>query len=131
EFIVHEMVHMNLNLADMTFGLFTRAPGSDFEAHSAVLGRRRPYFHAFHSACVAVGMLYFRLLLGMRAELEWLRLSLERCTSELLDHQAAFTRYSWNAIVAAHAFSRAPTLSRIPLHRDLKKLLISGRKILI
>jgi hypothetical protein len=122
ESVVHEMVHMNLHLADMTFGLYTRAPGSDFEAHSAVLERRRPYYHAFHSACVAVAMIYFRLLLGLHSELGSLRSSLRRCTSELLGHQAAFTRYAWNAIVAAHTFSRAPRLSAIPVHKDLTRL---------
>lgn len=121
ESVVHEMVHLNLHLADMTFGLFTRAPGSDFEAHSAVLGRRRPYYHAFHSTCVAVAMIYFRLLLGLDSETSSLRSSLRRCTSELLAHQAAFTGYAWKAILAAHAFSRAPRLSAIPVHKDLTR----------
>jgi hypothetical protein len=122
ESVVHEMVHMNLHLADMTYGLFSRAAGSYFKAHSAVLGRRRPYYHAFHSACVAVALIYFRLLLGLHGEIDTLRSSLQRCTSELLDHQAAFTRYSWNAILAAHAFSRAPSLAAIPVHKDLARL---------
>jgi hypothetical protein len=121
ESVVHEMVHMNVHLADMTFGLFTRAPGSDFEAHSAVLARRRPYYHAFHSACVAVAIIYFRLLLGLHSEIGSLRSSLQRCTSELLGHPAAFTRYAWKAILAAHAFSRAPRLSAIPVHKDLTR----------
>ena len=121
EFVIHEMVHMNLTLADMTVGLFTRAPGSHFKAHSAVLGRRRPHDLAFHSACVAVAMIYFRLLVGLHGEVEWLRASLQRCTSELLDHRAAFTRCSWNAILAAHAFSRAPRLAAIPVHKDLTR----------
>jgi hypothetical protein len=122
ESLVHEMVHMNLHLADMTFGLYTRAPGSDFEAHSAVLARRRPYYHAFHSACVAVAMIYFRLVVGLHSEVGPLRSSLRRCTSELLSHQKAFTRDAWNAILAAHAFSRAPRLSAIPVHRELTRL---------
>jgi len=121
EDIVHEMVHLNLHLADMTFGLYTRAPGSYFEAHSAVLGRRRPGYHAFHSACVAVAMIYFRLLVGRHDELGSLRSSLRRCTSELLRHRAAFTKNAWNAILAAHAFSRAPRLSKIPVHKDLTR----------
>jgi hypothetical protein len=87
-----------------------------------VLGRRRPYYHAFHSACVAVAIIYFRLFLGLDSEIGPLRSSLQRCTSELLDHRAAFTRYAWNVILAAHAFSRAPRLSAIPVHKDLKKL---------
>jgi hypothetical protein len=119
EDIVHEMVHLNLHLADMTFGLYTRAPGSYFEAHSAVLGRRRPGYHVFHSACVAVALIYFRLLVGRHDELGPLRASLRRCTSELMRHRAAFTRHAWSAILAAHAFSRAPSLSRIPVHKDL------------
>jgi hypothetical protein len=122
EIVIHEMVHMNLTLADMTVGLFTRAPGSHFKAHSAVLGRRRPHDLAFHSACVAVALIYFRLLVGLHGEVERLRASLQRCTAELLDHRAAFTRCSWNAIVAAHAFSRAPRLEAIPVHKDLTKL---------
>jgi hypothetical protein len=122
EFVIHEMVHMNLHLADMTYGLFTRAPGTYFKAHSAVLGRRRPYYHAFHSACVAVAIIYFRLLVGLHGEVDWLRSSLRRCTSELLDHRAAFTGHSWNAILAAHAFSRAPRLAAIPVHKDLTRL---------
>jgi hypothetical protein len=119
ESVVHEMVHLNLHLADMTFGLYTHAPGSKFEAYSAVLGRRRPYHHAFHSACVAVAVIYFRLYLGLHDEIGSLRSSLRRCTSELLRHRAAFTGYAWNAILAAHAFSRAPKVSAIPVHRDL------------
>ena len=119
ESVVHEMVHLNLHLADMTFGLFTDAPGSDFEAHSAVLGRRRPHHHAFHSACVAVAMIYFRLLLGLRSETGSLSASLQRCTSQLLGHRAAFTEHAWRAILAAHAFARAPRLSVIPVHRNL------------
>jgi hypothetical protein len=122
ESVVHEMVHLNLHLADMTFGLYTYAPGSDFEAHSAVLGVRRPYHHAFHSACVAVAMIYFRLLVGLHGEARSLRSSLQRCTSELLGHPAAFSKYAWRAILAAHAFARAPMLSAIPVHRDLTKL---------
>ena len=31
----------------------------------------------------------------------------------------AFTKHAWNAIRAAHAFSRAPRLSKIPVHKDL------------
>lgn len=120
ESVVHEMVHMNLHLADMTFGLYTHAPGSDFQAHSAVLRRPRPHYLAFHSACVAVAMIYFRLLLGL--QIATLRTSLRRCTAELLDHRAAFTRYAWTAIVAAHAFARAPRLSVIPVHRDVTRL---------
>lgn len=127
ECLVHEMVHMNLHLADMTLGLFTRAPGSDFEAHSAVLGRRRPYYHAFHSACVAVAVLYFRLFVGLQAEASVLRASLQRCTNELLEHRAAFTDCAWHAILAAQAFSRAPRLSVIPVHRDLIKRARSHR----
>jgi hypothetical protein len=119
ECVVHEMVHLNLHLTDMTFGLFTRAPGSDFEAHSAVLGRRRPYYHAFHSACVAVAVIYFRLLVGPDSETSSLCSSLRRCTSELLAHEAAFTDCAWNAILAAHAFSRTPKLAAIPVHKDL------------
>jgi hypothetical protein len=122
ESVVHEMVHLNLHLADMTFGLYTRAPGSDFEAHSAVLGRRRPYHHAFHSACVAVAMIYFRMLVGLPGEITPLRASLRRCTSELLAHRAAFTVYSWRALHAAHAFSIEPRLQAIPVHRDLRRL---------
>src|SRR5262249_19792311 len=119
ENLVHEMVHLNLDLADMTFGLFTRAPGSQFESYSAVLGRRRPDYLAFHSACVAVSIIYFRLFVGMHGEIDRLRSSLQRCTSELLDHPAAFTGYAWKAIQAAHAFSRAPRLAAIPVHKDL------------
>jgi len=119
ESAVHEMVHLNLHLADMTFGLYTRAPGSDFEAYSAVLGRRRPYHHAFHSACVAVAVIYFRLYLGLHGELGSLRSSLRRCTSELLGHRTAFTAYAWNAILAAHAFSQRPQVAAIPVHKDL------------
>jgi hypothetical protein len=121
ESVVHEMVHFNLHLADMTFGLYTHAPGSEFEAYSAVLGRRRPYHHAFHSACVAVAVIYFRLYLGLHEEIGSLRSSLRRCTSELLRHRAAFTGSAWNAILAAHAFSRAPKVSAIPVHRDLMR----------
>lgn len=119
ESVVHEMVHLNLHLADMTSGLYTHAPGSEFEAYSAVLGRRRPYHHAFHSACVAVAVIYFRLYLGLHDDIDSLRSSLRRCTSELLRHRAAFTAYAWNAILAAHAFSQAPKVSAIPAHKDL------------
>jgi hypothetical protein len=129
ENLIHEMVHLNLDLADMTFGLFTRAPGSQFKAHSAVLGRRRPYHLAFHSACVAVSIIYFRLFVGMHGEIDALRSSLQRCTSELLDHPAAFTGYAWNAILAAQAFSRAPRLAAIPVHQDLTARLIQKSRI--
>ena len=122
ENLIHEMVHLNLDLADMTFGLFTRAPASEFESHSAVLDRRRPHYLAFHSACVAVSIVYFRMLVGMHAELDRLRSSLQRCTSELLEHPAAFTAYAWNAILAAQKFSRAPTLAAIPVHQQLTAL---------
>jgi hypothetical protein len=118
ECVVHEMVHMNLHLADMTCGLYNTAAGDTFSAHSAVLGRQRPYYHAFHSACVAVALIYFRLLLGLRDELHSLPESLGRCTSELLRHRAAFSGCAWRAIVAAHAFSRSPRLSMIPIHRS-------------
>lgn len=121
EGVVHEMVHMNLHLADMTFGLFTRTPGNHFKAYSALLDRPRPYYHAFHSACVAVAMIYFRLFLGLRSETTGLRSSLLRCTSDLLTRQAAFTPYAWHAILAARAFSRAPRLSAIPVHKDLTR----------
>lgn len=126
ECVVHEMVHLNLHLTDMTFGLFTRAPGIDFEAHSAVLGRRRPCYHAFHSACVAVAVIYFRLFVDPHSDTSSLRSSLRRCTSELLAHRAAFTDCGWNAIVAAHAFSRTAKLSAIPVHKDLMRLTRSG-----
>jgi len=57
----------------------------------------------------------------MDDEIDWLRASLQRCTAELLDHRATFTRYSWNAILAAHEFSRAPRLGAIPVHGGLAK----------
>jgi hypothetical protein len=119
EFVVHEMVHLNLHLANMTFGLYTHDPGSEFDAYSAVLGRRRPYHHAFHSACVAVAVIYFRLYLGLQDGVDTLCSSLRRCTAELLRHPAAFSPYAWKAIVAAHEFSRSPRLSRIPVHKVL------------
>ncbi len=119
ELVVHEMVHLNISLADITLGLFSRAPGSEFKAHSAVLGRPRPHYFAFHSACVAVALIYFRMFMGLNDEIDGLRSSLQRCTAELLDHKEAFTSYSWKAIQAAHAFSRAPKLSAIPVHKDL------------
>ena len=128
ESVVHEMIHLNLHLADMTFGLYSHAPGSYFEAHSAVLGRRRPYHHAFHSACVAVAVIYFRLLLGLHGQIDSLRSSLRRCTSELLSHRTAFSRYAWNAILAAHAFSRAPSLTAIPVHKDLTRVRLTAYK---
>jgi hypothetical protein len=122
ESVVHEMVHLNLHLTDMIFGLYTRAPGTYFDAHSAVLGRRRPYHHAFHSACVAVAIIYFHLLLGLHGEVASLRSSLQRCTSELLRHRGSFTKHAWTAILAAQAFSRAPRLESIPVHKALAKL---------
>jgi hypothetical protein len=119
EFVVHEMIHMNVNLADMTVGLFTRGGATRFDAYSAVLGRRRPFNQAFHSACVAVAVLYFRLLVGLDRETDRLRSSLRRCTADLLKHRDAFTEYSWDAILAAHAFSRDPRLAEIPVHKGL------------
>jgi hypothetical protein len=125
EFVIHEMVHMNVHLADMTFGLFNRARPHYFKAHSAVLGRSRPYYQAFHSACVAVALIYFRLLVGLHGEIAGLRASLERCTCELLAHRlapAAFTKNAWNAMRAANAFGREPTLAAIPVHQSLVRL---------
>lgn len=67
EMIVHEFVHNSVFLDDMVNGIMPNPEHVTLpEAHAISVLRKtkRPYDKAFHSACVAIGLMYFYHRLG-------------------------------------------------------------------
>ncbi|MEU6756927.1 HEXXH motif-containing putative peptide modification protein [Streptomyces sp. NPDC046685] len=98
ESLVHEAVHLNVFLADMTYRLYTR-PAAELAADqyrvvSAVkFGQMRPLDKAFHSAVVAPPLMLMQARRGETELVDKFRGSLRECTDGLLDKIDLFTPY--------------------------------------
>jgi hypothetical protein len=67
ELLVHEFVHNSVFLEDMVHNIFPNHQlwtDEDAMVTSAIRKTRRGYDKSYHSACVAIGLMYFHHLLG-------------------------------------------------------------------
>ena len=71
EMLVHEFIHNSVFLEDMVRGIMPTPELLEKDealSISAIRQTRRPYDKAFHSACVAVGIMYFYHMIGRDAD---------------------------------------------------------------
>lgn len=98
ECLIHETTHLSTFLCDMLFGLYTE-PVDQLERDecrvlSAVrIGEFRPLDKALHSGLVAVPLLYFQNLLGIKTLAIEFSESVNECANGLLEKQRFFTEY--------------------------------------
>lgn len=98
ESLVHEATHLNLFVADMVHGIYT-LPASELVADehrvvSAVkFGQRRPLDRAFHSAVVAVPLMWMQHRRGTTALVDQFTTSLRECCEGLNTKRDLFTPY--------------------------------------
>ncbi len=87
ENMVHETIHQLLFLEDMVYQIFPNPDyfdDKDAVARSSILKIRRPFDKAFHSACVAAGIVYFYEKLGMSERVNEVMPHLKTTVTELL-----------------------------------------------
>ncbi|MFD3803549.1 HEXXH motif-containing putative peptide modification protein [Streptomyces sp. NPDC058619] len=110
ESVVHEAVHLNVFLADMAYGMYTK-PAAALEAEeyrvvSAVkFGQMRPLDKAFHSAVVAPPLMLMQSRRGETELVDKFRGSLRECTDGLLDKLDLFTPYGQLLVQELRAFT--------------------------
>ncbi|MFC8047804.1 aKG-HExxH-type peptide beta-hydroxylase [Nocardia sp. NPDC057353] len=98
ESLVHESIHLNLFAGDMVHGLYTR-PTSELAADkyrvlSAVkFDQLRPLDRAFHSAVVAVPLMWMQHQRGETELVDRFTVSLRDCCQGLNDKRHLFTPY--------------------------------------
>ncbi|WP_255784563.1 aKG-HExxH-type peptide beta-hydroxylase [Mycobacteroides abscessus] len=98
ESLVHEAIHLNLFIEDMVYGMYT-LPTSDladdqYRVLSAVkVGELRPLDKAFHSAVVAVPLMYMQDRRGESTLVDQFAVSLRECTDGLIGKRQFFTEY--------------------------------------
>lgn len=88
ETLVHEFVHNSLFLDDMINNVFPKPDqlsSVDAMVTSAILKRKRHFDKSFHSACVAIGLMYFYHLLDDFNKLALLYNPLILTVQELVD----------------------------------------------
>ncbi|MGH3568930.1 MAG: aKG-HExxH-type peptide beta-hydroxylase [Pseudonocardia sp.] len=110
ESIVHEATHLNLFVADMVYGMY-RLPASELAADeyrvlSAVkVGELRPLDKAFHSAVVAVPLMYMQYLRGESTLVDQFTTSLLECCEGLVEKRACFTDYGMMLVEELQRFA--------------------------
>lgn len=88
EMLVHEFIHNSVFLEDMVRGIMPTPALLEHEdalAISAIRQTRRPYDKAFHSACVAAGLMYFYHLIGKDVEANRYLIPLRQTIFDLTD----------------------------------------------
>lgn len=86
ELLVHEFIHNSLFLEDMVRGVFPDYDLFDDEdalVTSTLRQTKRPFDKSYHSACVAVGLMYFHHLLGTAGKERDLIPRLQKTVQEL------------------------------------------------
>ncbi|MBO2454197.1 hypothetical protein J4573_44415 [Actinomadura barringtoniae] len=111
ETIVHEMTHLNLFILDMVNRLY-RLPTTELAEHenrvvSAVkVGELRPFDKAFHSAVVAVPLMYMQDARGDSALVDAFAESLNDCCTGLEAKRDLFTPYGQTLLDELATFAR-------------------------
>jgi len=98
ESLMHEATHLNLFVADMVYGMYILPTNTLADAQYRVLsavkvGELRPLDKAFHSAVVAVPLMYMQHERGESTLVDLFRKSLLECTDGLLEKREYFTEY--------------------------------------
>lgn len=110
ESLVHEAIHLNLFVEDMVYGMYT-LPTKELAAQqhrvlSAVkVGELRPLDKAFHSAVVAVPLMYMQHLRGESSLVDLFAISLRECAEGLISKRQLFTDYGQMLVDELHEFS--------------------------
>ncbi len=92
EMLVHEFVHNSVFLEDMVRGIMPTPElleQDDALSISAIRQTRRPYDKAFHSACVAAGIMYYYHAIGRDAEAQSRFAPLKRTIENLYESDMA------------------------------------------
>jgi HEXXH motif-containing protein len=92
EMLVHEFIHNSVFLEDMVRGIMptpSLLEDDDALTVSAIRRTRRPYDKAFHSACVATGIMYYHASIGRAADAEIHFDALRRTVLDLGDRDRA------------------------------------------
>lgn len=100
--IVHEFIHNNLFLEDMVHTIFPDTGlllREDALVTSTILKRKRPLDKAFHSAAVAIGLMYFYQLLSNYEKAISFTESLRQTVTELNGKIAEYLSPAGEAIV--------------------------------
>jgi HEXXH motif-containing protein len=111
ESIMHEGTHLNLFVADSVHGIYTLPTSALGEEQYRVLsavkvGERRPLDKAFHSAAVAVPLMYMQQLRGQTTLVDEFAVSLLECAVGLLDKADVFTDYGRLLVEELHRFAQ-------------------------
>ncbi|MEU1816119.1 HEXXH motif-containing putative peptide modification protein [Streptomyces roseifaciens] len=126
ESTVHEVVHLNVFLADMVHRLYKEPADVLAEQNNRVVsavkfGQMRPLDKAFHSAVVAPPLMLMQARRGETELLDKFRASLRECTDGLLDKYELFTPYGQVLVDELRVFTDSYDL-------DLVEESISGTK---
>ncbi|MEV6986817.1 HEXXH motif-containing putative peptide modification protein [Sphaerisporangium sp. NPDC051017] len=110
ETLVHEAIHLNLFVADMLYGIYTLPTATlaedQYRVLSAVkIGELRPLDKAFHSAVVAVPLMYMQDLRGESTLVDLFTSSLRDCSTGLIDKREFFTDYGKMLVDQLHKFA--------------------------
>ncbi len=111
ETLVHEMTHLNLFVLDMVYRLY-ELPTTELAEHqhrvvSAVkVGELRPFDKAFHSAVVAVPLMYMQEARGETTLVDSFAASLVDCCKGLESKRNLFTPYGQTLLDELAEFAR-------------------------
>ena len=112
ESLVHEATHLNLFVEDMVYGLYTLPASTlahdEYRVVSAVkIGELRPLDKAFHSAVVAVPLMWMQEQRGETALVDLFTASLLACTDGLVDKRRLFTDYGQMLVNELRSFAES------------------------
>jgi hypothetical protein len=118
ESLLHEATHLNLFVADMVNGLFvfplSRLEEDDARVVSAVrVGQLRPLDKAFHSAAVAVPLMYIQNVQGKTSLIDMFSESLKVCANGLMQKSSFLSDYGNLLVNQLHDFSVAPDFEKV------------------
>ncbi|MDX6743264.1 aKG-HExxH-type peptide beta-hydroxylase [Actinocorallia sp. A-T 12471] len=111
ETLVHEMTHLNLFVLDMAYRLYRKTSDElaldEHRVVSAVrVGELRPFDKAFHSAVVAVPLMYMQQARGETALVDAFASSLINCCEGLEAKKDRFTPYGQILLAELSSFAR-------------------------
>lgn len=107
---MHEATHLNLFVSDMVNGLFTCSFEDLTKEESCVVsavrvGEMRPLDKAFHSAVVAVPLMYLQSKQGKTTLVDIFTDSLKVCSTGLMQKTHLFSPYGKVLVEQLHHFS--------------------------
>lgn len=101
EMLIHEFIHNSVFLEDMVRGIMptpSLLEHQDALSISAIRRTRRPYDKAFHSACVASGIMYYYSSIGRIADADIHFDALQRTIDDLHDRDQALRAQAQNLL---------------------------------